>query len=428
MASIVGQRSSAIGAKHALRAERGRQGSVLRRLSWGLVDQAVTSLVSFVVGAYVARSLGAIQFGAFSLAWVTYRVALNVSRGLSTDPLMVRYSAVRRSAWRAAVSRSSGMAVVVGVVTGACCVLAGLVVGGHPGAAFVALGIVLTGLLLQDSWRFAFFASGQGGKALVSDLVWATALVPLLLIVSRDPDVGGFVLAWGGAAAIAAVVSGLQAWVMPRPSQSTSWLSEHRDLGPRYLVENLSISGAAQLRAYGLGAIAGLAAVGTVRGAELLLGPFFLVLSGVGLVAVPEAARVLRRSVKALPVFCLALGGGQALAALAWGMALIFVLPAEVGRQLLGEVWVSASALILPATLSVMSASVSTGATAGLRALGVARRSVRAQLVASAAYVSFGVAGAAMDGAVGSAWAVACATFMGAFVWWWNLMREMRNR
>jgi O-antigen/teichoic acid export membrane protein len=428
MASIVGPRTGETGAKHALRAEPNRTAGVLRRLSWGLVDQAVTSLVSFVVGIVVARSLGAVQFGAFSLAWVTYGVCLNISRGLATDPLAVRYSGVRRSAWRAAVTRSSGLSFAVGLITGACCVLAGLALGGHPGDAFIALGVVLPGLLVQDSWRFAFFASGQGGKALFSDLTWAAAMVPLLVLAARNPSVTVFVLAWGGAAAVAALVSGLQAWILPRITRAGSWLSEHRDLGPRYLVENVSISGSSQLRAYGLGAIAGLAAVGTVRGAELLLGPFFIVLSGVGLVAVPEAARVLRRSVRALPRFCLLLGGAQAAAALVWGLALMFGLPDDIGQHLLGEVWEPASKLILPATLSVTSASLSTGATAGLRALGVARRSLRAQLLASAAYVTFGVTGAVINGAVGSAWGVAAATLLGAFVWWWNLMREVRNR
>src|SRR4029453_17933655 len=162
---------------------------------------------------------------------------------------------------------------------------------------------------------------------LFSDLTWAAAMVPLLVLAARNPSVTVFVLAWGGAAAGAGLVTGLQRPILPRITRAGSWLSEHRDLGPRYLVENVSISGSSQLRAYGLGAIAVLAAVGTVRGAELLLGPFFIVLSGVGLVAVPEAARVLRRSVRALPRFCLLLGGAQAAAALVWGLALMFGLP-----------------------------------------------------------------------------------------------------
>ncbi|TDD24097.1 hypothetical protein E1218_16735, partial [Kribbella turkmenica] len=359
---------------------------MLRRVTWGLADQAVTSLVSFVVGIVVARSLGALEFGAFSLAWVTYGVVVNISRGLATDPLAVRFSGVPRSVWKAAVASSSGMAIAVGLATGAICAVVGAALGGRPGAAFIALGVVLPGLMLQDSWRFAFFASGQGGKAFLSDITWATALVPLLYLAKQDgPSVTKFVLAWGAAGIFAALVSGLQAGVVPRLFRARRWLREHRDLGLRYLAENVTISGAYQLKMYGLGAFAGVAAVGTVRGAEMMLGPFFIVLSGIGLVAVPEAARMLRRSLRALKGFCLLIGSAQALAALAWGMTLVLTMPHAWGHAVLGEVWDATEPLLLPATLSVMFASFYTGASAGLRALGVARRSLKAQLYASAA-------------------------------------------
>ncbi|TCC33532.1 hypothetical protein [Kribbella sindirgiensis] len=401
---------------------------VLRRLTWGLADQAVTSLVSFVVGIVVARSLGALEFGAFSLAWVTYGVVVNISRGLATDPLAVRFSGVDRPLWRTAVASSSGMAIVVGLTTGAISAGVGTVLGGRIGAAFVALGIVLPGLMLQDSWRFAFFAAGHGGKAFVSDLTWALALVPLLFLASHDASVTTFVLAWGGAGAFAALVSGVQAGVLPRVTRARHWLRDHRDLSLRYLTENVTLSGAYQLRMYGLGAFAGVAAVGTVRGAEMLLGPFFIVLSGIGLVAVPEAARVLRRAARRLWVFCLLLGGAQAAAALAWGLLLLVALPDSWGRALLGEVWLTAAALVLPATLSVTFAGFNTGAAAGLRALGIARRSLKAQLFASAFYLVGGVSGGAIGGALGSAWGAACATFCAAFVWWVTLRAGIRER
>ena len=353
------------------------------------------------------------EFGAFSLAWVTYGVVVNISRGLATDPLAVRFSGVERRPGGRRSRAASGMAIVVGVVTGAICVAVGAVLGGGTGDAFIALGIVLPGLMLQDSWRFAFFASGQGGKAFISDITWAIALVPLLYLASHDASVTRFVLAWGGAGVFAALVSGLQAGVLPRVTRAVRWLVDHRDLGLRYLTENLTLSGAYQLRMYGLGAFAGVAAVGTVRGAEMLLGPFFIVLSGVGLVAVPEAARVLRRSVRALPIFCLLLGGAQAFAALAWGLLLLFALPDKWGHALLGEVWLTASALVLPATLSVAWAGFNTGAAAGLRALGIARRSLRAQVTASTFYLVGGVAGGAIGGALGSAWGAGVCDVLG---------------
>lgn len=407
--------------------------AMARRLSWGLADQAVSSLTNFAVGIYVARSLGLIAFGIFSVAWVTYGVVLNVSRGLATDPLMVRYSGVGDGAWRDAIARSSGTALRVGLIAGVLCVLAGLGVGalgvgGQLGAAFVALGVVLPPLMLQDSWRFAFFAAGRGRKAFVNDAVWAAALVPALFLAARDGGVVACVLAWGLAGAVAAGYGCVQAGVLPRTGRAPSWLREHRDLGPRYLIENVSLSGASQLRMYGLGAIAGLAAVGIVRGAELLMGPFLAVLMGLSLVTVAEAARVLRRSPHRLRLFCLLLGTGQAAAAVLWGVALLVLLADGVGEFVLGDVWAHSAALIVPATLAVAGASLGTGATAGLRALGAARRSLRAQLIASAAYVTGGLVGAAVGGALGSAWGVAAATLSGAAVWWYQLHRGLRER
>lgn len=398
------------------------------RLSWGLGDQAVSSLTNFAVGIYVARSLGLVDFGIFSLAWVTYGVVLNVSRGLATDPLVVRFSGVPTESWRGAVARSSGTALSVGIVAGAASVLFGLALGTTVGTAFIALGLILPALMLQDSWRFAFFAAGQGRKAFTNDGVWAAALIPALVLAAQHGSVFGFVLAWGLSGAVAAGYGCIQTGLVPRMAEVGRWLRQQRDLGTRYLVENVSNSGGAQLRMYGLGAIAGLADVGAVRGGQLLLGPFLAVLMGLGVVAVPEAARVLRRSRRRLPLFCLVLSGGLAVGALTWGLALMFLLPYQTGQYVLGSVWHAAAVLILPTTLTVMNAGFISGASAGLRALGAARRSLRAQLVTSMSYVTGGLVGAALAGAVGSAWGVAAATLLGAAVWWWQLVLGLREQ
>ncbi|ANS70379.1 integral membrane protein [Streptomyces lincolnensis] len=399
--------------------------AVAGRLSWGLADQAASSLTNFAVGIYVARSLGPAAFGVFSLAWVTYGVVLNVSRGLATDPLMVRFSAVPAASWRAAVARSSGTALGVGTALGAACAVVGLILGGTVGLAFVWLGVVLPALLLQDAWRFAFFAAGSGRKAVVNDLVWGVTLIPAMVVAARVGSVAAFVVAWGASAALAAVYGCVQSGIRPRVTGARGWLREHRDLGYRYLVENVSLSGAVQLRAYGLGAIVGVGAVGVVRGAELLLGPFLAVLMGLSLVTVAEAARVLRQAPHRLAKFCLLLGGGQAAAALLWGAALLLV-PDRGGELVLGAVWTSASELIVPATLGVAGAGLGVGAAAGLRALGAARRSLRSQLFASACYVTGGLGGAAVAGTIGSAWGVAAATLSGSAVWWLHLRSALR--
>ena len=144
---------------------------VVQRISWGLADQAVSSLTNFGVSIYVARTLGAAQFGAFSLAYVTYGFALNASRGLATDPLMVRCSGVGLPAWRRAVADCTGTAAMVGLAVGSCVLAAAALIGGTAGAAFLALGLTLPGLLLQDSWRYSFFALGRGSQAFLNDTV-----------------------------------------------------------------------------------------------------------------------------------------------------------------------------------------------------------------------------------------------------------------
>ncbi|CAM5362199.1 hypothetical protein ABT327_12280 [Streptomyces pilosus] len=400
--------------------------AVVGRLSWGLADQAASSVSNFVVGVYVARSLGVTAFGVFSLAWVTYGVVLNVSRGVATDPLVVRFSGVPEASWRGAVARSSGVALGVGAALGAASVAVGLAAGGPVGTAFACLGVVLPGLLLQDAWRFAFFAAGAGRKAFVNDVVWGVALVPALVVAARVGSVSAFVLAWGGSAAVAAAYGCVQSGIRPRPSGARTWVREHRDLGYRYLVENVSNSGASQLRAYGLGAIVGVGAVGVIRGAELLLGPFLALLMGLSLVTVAEAARVLRRAPHRLGAFCLLLGGGQAVAALLWGGALLLV-PDRLGELVLGGVWGAAAALVVPVTLGVAGAGLGTGAAAGLRALGAARRSLRSQLFASACYVAGGLGGAVLAGTAGSAWGVAAATGCASAVWWLHLRSALRE-
>src|SRR5712691_280463 len=355
------------------------------RLGWGLADQALSSLTNFAVVIFVARTLGASQLGAFSLAYVTYGFMLNASRGLATDPLMVRFSGEDIPAWRRAVAKCTGTATVAGLLTGACVLVVAALLGGASRLAFLALGLTLPGLLLQDSWRFSFFALGRGKQAFLNDLVWGLVLVLALALLRTTGQANVFwlMLAWGAAAAVAAAVGPLQARVVPRLSGSWDWVSRHRDLGPRYVAESTSSSAAAQLRSYGVGLILGLAPVGYLQAATTVMGPFMVIFQAAGLVAVPEAARVLRRSPRHLPLFCLLVSGGLAAASLAWGVVLLLALPMKFGTWLLGPVWRPTYPLVLPQAFVVMGGSLSVGAGSGLHALAASRRSLRAMVFQS---------------------------------------------
>jgi O-antigen/teichoic acid export membrane protein len=398
-------------------------------MSWGVADQVVSSLTNFAVGIYVVHTLGAARFGAFSLAYVTYGFALNASRGLATGPFMVRFSGTHLPTWRRAVARCSGTAAVVGLAIGALVIVVAVVLGGTVGAAFLALGLTLPGLLLQDSWRFSFFAIGRGSQAFLNDMIWAVTLLPALVLLRRTghADVFLFVLAWGATASVGAAVGPWQARVIPKLNGAWGWLSRHRDLGPRYMAEGLANSGSTQLRTYGIGLMLGLAVVGYVQASITLMGPMTILFLGLGLVALPEAVRVLHRSPRHLPLFCALIACGLVVAALAWGVVLLVAVPRGLGARLLGPVWRPTYPLILPMIFFVAGQAAGTGPGTGLHALGAARRSLRAMVITSVFAVVGALAGAVADGAIGTVTGMAIAAWISAPVFWWELRAAMRE-
>lgn len=386
-------------------------------------------MTNFAVSIYVVRTLGAAQFGAFSLAYVTYSFALTASRGLATDPLLVRFSATDHVTWRRAVANCTGTATTVGLATAACVLVAAAAIHGTARAGFLALGLTLPGLLLQDSWRYSFFAAGRGFQAFLNDMVWALMLVPALLIVrvTGHEDVFWYILAWGVPAAFAAAVGPLQANVIPKLTGAWTWLSRHRDLGPRYLAEGATWSMVSQLRTYGIGLMLGLAALGYLQAANTLMGPLTILWLGMSLVAIPEAARILDTSPLRLPLFCLLLSGALAAAALAWGGIVLVALPKGLGAAALGPIWRHTYPLVLLQAIYVVGQVAGVGSFAGLHALGAARRSLRTMVISSVSYLALSLAGAAVGGTVGTMQGAAVAAWIGVLISWWQFRAALRE-
>jgi O-antigen/teichoic acid export membrane protein len=401
----------------------------VRRLSWGIADQGMSSLTNFAVGIYCARSLPAAQYGAFSLAYVTYASILNASRGLGTDPLLVRFSGSELPVWRRAVASCTGTSTTIGVLAGIVVVAAGLLMSGPPRLAFIALGLTLPGLMLQDSWRFSFFALGRGNLAFVNDTVWAIFLFPSLFLLHKTghSNVFWFIIAWGASGTMGASVGPLQSRVVPKLSDALTWVREHRDLGPRYLLEGTASSGAGQLRSYGVGLLLGLAPLGYVQAVTTLMGPFTVIAFGIALVALPEAASLWKRSPHRLPLYCAGISVGLSVLALGWGAVLLVALPRGLGQALIGDIWHPTYKLVIPATLTTLGVCASGGAGTGMHALGAARYSLRAMVITSVISLAGGLAGAAAYGAVGTMDGSAIGTGAGVFIYWWYWRRALRE-
>lgn len=401
-----------------------------RRVGWGVADQAVSSVTNFALVLLVAHSLGAVPFGAFSLAYVTYGFALNLSRGIASYPLQVRFSDVSAQRWRQGVADCSATALATGIAAGACVLAVAAFLRGDTKVALAALGLTLPGLLLQDSWRYSFFVARRGGQAFLNDSVWAVTQIPamLLLHASGTRNVFWFVLAWGGAANVAAVAGPLQARVWPSLNGVGRWLTEHRDLGGRYAAANLISGVATQARSTILLALLGLAAVGYVQAATTLMGPFMVVFYGIGLVTIPEAVRVLGRAPRRLPLFCTIVASGLSVGVLIWGGLLLLVLPHGLGNLALGSIWHPTYPLVLPVTLALVGQAFASGASSGLAALGAAKRELRASTIGSVVFLVCVVFGPLAGGVMGTMIGGAIAAWVGAAVFWWELRGEGRER
>jgi O-antigen/teichoic acid export membrane protein len=402
---------------------------VIRRLSWGIADQIVSSLTNFAVGIYIVRTLGAVQFGVYSLAYVTYGFALNASRGLSTDPLMVRFSGTDRATWRRATRDCTGTALVVGLLSGAAVLAVAKVLSSTAAPGFEALGLTLPGLMLQDSWRYSFFALGRGAQAFLNDMIWAVTLLPALLLLkaSSHADVFWFTFAWGATGTVAAAVGPFQARLLPRISGAWRWVADHRDLGFRYLLEGTASNAVNQVRSYGVAVILGLGAVGYLQASITLMGPMTILFLGMGLVTIPEGARALRRSPRHLRIFCVLVSVGLTAASLGWGLVLLVAVPRGLGSGLLGPIWHTTYPLVLPMSLYLMGQAVGTGASTGLHALGAAKRSLRFVLITAAICSAFALAGALIGGVMGTAVGMAIGNWVSAFLFWWQFGVALRE-
>jgi O-antigen/teichoic acid export membrane protein len=402
---------------------------LMARFGWGFADQALSSLTNFLLGIFVARSVDALGFGAFSVAFTAYLVALGISRALTTEPLVVRFSSTRTETWKEGTRAATGAAVLIGVLLACLCAAAALIFSGQLRVALLILAPLLPGLLLQDTWRYAFFAADRDKQAFINDLIWAIVLFPALtvLLVTESATVGWLIAVWGGAAAAAAVAGIRQAGLIPAPNMTPRWFRDQRDLAPRFLGEFSIGSGVSQLTLLGIGAVASLAELGSLRAGQILMGPLNVLFLGAGLVTIPEGVRIQRQSVTRLRKYVLSVAAVLAFFTLGWGITAL-TLPDALGRAILAANWAAAQPVILPLTVSMIAFGFTTSAGAGLRALAAARESLRAKCLSAPGMATAGLVGASMAGSIGAAWGLAIGQTAAAAIWWAFLAHAIRAR
>ena len=390
-----------------------------RRAGWSTADQVISSLSNFALSLLVARQVSVREFGAFALAFAMYGYLVMVSRLLVSQPLLVRFSSVEGAEFTRAARQSTGAAVAFALAPAACMLLAGAVVGGTVGPTLVATAVALPGLLLQDAWRMVFFADGRPRVAAANDAAWGVVQLALVLAVSAagPGSAVDYLLAWGLAGWVAAVLGVAQAGIVPAPRAAWRWLVAHWDLSRYFVSELVAINGATQLMLVLVAAVGGLAVAGALRGAQVLTGPVqVLMLSGTAF-AVPELARrpwivgrrLLREGV--------GISAAVVAPAAAWG-AVLLLLPDGLGRQLLGDTWAAVDPILVPTVAGMVLGVAGLGAACGIYAAKRPRVLFWLQLAAAPAYLVGGVTGVLVGGAFGAAVGIALThTFAAAVSW-----------
>ncbi len=348
---------------------------------------------------------------------------------MAGELLVVRYTSVSADEWHDGVKGTAGTALAAGLMAASICLLTAFLAGGSFGRVLTIVALFLPFLLMQDVWRYAFFAAGRGSAAFVNDAVWAVALFAGFAYLRHlgATSVALFTLAWAGAGCLAAIVGVFQVKLLPRsPRAAVSWLRRHRDLAPRFVAEFAVGTGVSNLTLFAIGGIAGLGELGRLRAGEIALGPLNVLFAGAGLVATAEGVRLLQESPARLMYGCRWLSLAMAIGVLSWGATLLS-LPTAVGEFALKANWEAARSLLPPLLVYLTGYGSSFGALVGLRSLAAARRSLRTKCIDGLFTLLCGLGGAHLAGAQGAAWGYAATGCVRSINAWWQFSHALRE-
>jgi len=305
-----------------------------------IADQGLNSVSNFALVAFAAMGSSAPEFGQFSISYAFFTFLLGLGRALVGETALVHESSDGRTAPVSAIIGAALLPAVPGAIL--LCGIGAFTQAEYRSLWFVLAGAVLVALV-QDAIRYALLVQGRPDLALMIDGVWT---VPALGAMGVSALVGAsaavIAACWAGAALISAVVGCLTVRVLPNPVAGTRWLLMHRTSSTRYALEFSSLNASTLVVWVVLAPILGVAGVGALRGAQLLMSPLNTVFSSLRIAMIPELIRVRStdRFRSRLIEYAAILAGTTVL----WS-GLILVLNDGLGGSLLGATWDGAAPL-----------------------------------------------------------------------------------
>ncbi|MFW3463181.1 hypothetical protein [Streptomyces sp. 058-1L] len=388
-----------------------------------VADQGVAALTNILVLVAAARLSTVADFARFSAVYLVFTVLLGVSGAYTGQPLVLRRGGGEetRSACRSAVAFTVLAAAALGALLAAVCFL----VPGDTAWALLTLGLVLPVVLGQDAVRYAFSTLQQPHLALLSDLLRLACVLGALGAQVYGASPARLITVWGLSALPALLLS---AALLHRSTAGAPLvlrpMLRRGHLGQRFTVEFGVGNATSQLSVLGLGAVGNPLLVGALRGATTLFGPLNVLFTSATSFGPPLLGRITeeRRRVRATAALAAALATTAGL----WATVLA-LLPDSAGRQLLGDTW-SVAAALLPATGSQYAAmAVGTCGMLALRMLDP-RTTLAVQVVFSLTAVAFLAGGYVIGGVLGAAWGLFLGSLCKAAATWIRVARIRRRK
>ena len=257
---------------------------LVRTASAGLVDAGISSAGNFAVAWVAAQLLSLAAFGILASGLMVGVLLAGLSRVVFVETLVLRHSGNGRTRLDQEARPVLGMILTGSVVVGVLVVAVGLL----PGTAtpvrsvIVTLGCVLPLILLQDSLRWICYARGDVGNALLSTSIWTLGtLIGMAVLFGRGAVTAVSCLAvWGATAGLAAAVSVVRTHLTPVRPQSTAWMRGNVSLSFRTAADYVLTQAVGQGGGLLIAAVAGAAAYGVLRVAQLPLALIPIMITG----------------------------------------------------------------------------------------------------------------------------------------------------
>lgn len=371
-------------------------------------DSGISGVGNLAVSILAARSLSLGEFGALTTAMFLAILVVGLSKVLNMDPFTLQYSAKSGVDKDLASRASLGSSLWVSLIGGFVILVLALAVHQSWSGALAGAALSLPALILQDSARWTAYAYGSPGVAAANSLVWTAATIPLTVIVaSTTKSPFWFAIAWGMPAFLGAVFPFARLRVTPSLHLGKCWIWNQRAISTRTSADYLLTQATSQAGALVIGGVAGQAALGLLRIAQLPLTPLQAVQSATLALLQPSAVRSVaahhwRKSLRTCHLAALSSVGTVLCLEL-----VVFVAPESIMTKLVGSSWPSARILGPVIAAQFIAAGVAAAYGPLLRALGLISLQVRIKAWATPVVVLLIIFGAEAGGALGGSIAMA---------------------